>query len=58
MIYLCFDRELAKLNHFKILPIHPLSLDECVLYEYDEGFQKIDWDTLMEKIELMNMLNM
>ena len=49
MIYLCFDRELAKLNHFKILPIHPLSLDECVLYEYDEGFQKIDWDTLMEK---------
>lgn len=49
MIYLCLDRELAKKNHFKILPIHPLSLDECVLYEYEEGFEKIDWNTMMEK---------
>lgn len=49
MIYLCLDRELAKMNQFKILPMHPLSADECILYEYDEGFQQIDWDTLAEK---------
>lgn len=49
MIYLCLDRELAKQNNFKILPMHPLSDDEFILYEYDEGFQQIDWDTLVEK---------
>lgn len=49
MIYLCVDREMAKLCKFKILPIHPLSSEECVLYEYDEGFEKIDWDTMTEK---------
>lgn len=49
MIYLCFDRELARMNHFKILPLHPLSAEECVLYDYDEGFQRIDWGTMMEK---------
>lgn len=49
MIYLCFDRELARINHFKILPLHPLSAEECILYDYDEGFQRIDWGTMMEK---------
>ncbi len=49
MIYLCFDRELARMNHFKILPLHPLSAEECILYDYDEGFQRIDWGTMMEK---------
>lgn len=49
MIYMCITRELAKLKDFKILPKHPLSMDECMLYSYNEGFNKIDWDTLMEK---------
>lgn len=49
MIYLCFDRELARMNRFKILPLHPLSAEECILYDYDEGFQRIDWGTMMEK---------
>lgn len=49
MIYLGFDRELARMNHFKILPLHPLSAEECILYDYDEGFQRIDWGTMMEK---------
>lgn len=48
MIYICIDRQLARANNFKILPIHPLSADEFQFYEYDEGFSKIDWDTLME----------
>ncbi|GFI45294.1 hypothetical protein IMSAGC019_00604 [Lachnospiraceae bacterium] len=46
-IYLCIDRECAKLNGFKILPKHPLSTQECKLYDYDEGFSLVDWDTMM-----------
>ena len=49
MVYLCLDRELAKAKGFKILPKHPLSVTECKLYDYDEGFQQIDWITLTEK---------
>lgn len=50
MIYICVDRKFAKENQFKILPIHPLSaVDDCILYDYDEGFQRIDWSTMMEK---------
>lgn len=48
MIYLCIDREVARRNKFKILPKHPLSQHECILYDYDEGFSLIDWDTMME----------
>ncbi|MGO5052985.1 DarT ssDNA thymidine ADP-ribosyltransferase family protein [Lachnospiraceae bacterium LCP25S3_G4] len=49
MLYICIDRELARLNHFKILPRHPLSELEVELYEYDEGYSMIDWDTMEEK---------
>ncbi|MBP1736138.1 MAG: hypothetical protein H6Q60_19 [Oscillospiraceae bacterium] len=49
-IYICITRELAKQNDFKILPMHPLSLaDYNGLFDFDEGFQRIDWDTLMER---------
>lgn len=49
MLYMCITRSLAREKAFKVLPKHPLSLDECVLYEYDEGFDLIDWDTLTTK---------
>lgn len=45
-IYICITRELAKCNKFKILPEHPLSIQECRLLDYDEGFNDIDWDTM------------
>ncbi|MEG6617390.1 DarT ssDNA thymidine ADP-ribosyltransferase family protein [Peptococcaceae bacterium 1198_IL3148] len=45
-IYICITRELAKNNNFKVLPIHPLSKEQCKLLEYDEGFNAIDWDTM------------
>ena len=48
MIYICIERELAKNNNFLILPKHPLSEKECEMYEYEEGIQRIDWETLME----------
>lgn len=46
MIYICITRRLARRNNFRILPKHPLSLEECQLYDYDEGFERIDWDIL------------
>lgn len=45
-VYICIKRALAELNGFKILLKHPLSQQECVLYDYDEGITKIDWDTM------------
>ncbi len=45
-IYICITRDLARLNKFKILPKHPLSIEECKLLDYDEGFNKIDWNTM------------
>lgn len=46
MIYLCILREDAAEMGFKILPKHPLSQSECHLYDYEEGFHLIDWDTM------------
>ncbi|MBE5862687.1 MAG: DUF4433 domain-containing protein [Lachnospiraceae bacterium] len=45
-VYITIKRDLAALANFKILTKHPLSLEECILYDYNEGFNKIDWDTL------------
>lgn len=42
-IYICIQRELARINNFLILPKHPLTLDEVILYRYDEGMAQIDW---------------
>lgn len=48
-VYICIKRALAEFNNFKILIKHPLSQQECVLYDYAEGINKIDWNT-MEKV--------
>ena len=50
-IYLCLKRDVARNNNFKILPIHPASNDRPILYDYDEGFNKIDWKTMELTIE-------
>ncbi len=47
-VYICIKRALAEFNNFKILIRHPLSQQECTLYDYSEGMNNIDWDT-MEK---------
>lgn len=47
-VYICIKRALAEFNDFKILIKHTLSQSECVLYDYGEGIDSIDWDT-MEK---------
>lgn len=48
-IYICITRKLARDNKFKILPEHPLTVEDCIIYEYNEGFGKIDWDTMQKK---------
>ncbi len=46
-IYICISRENAKLKKFKVLPRHPLNNEETYqLYEYEEGFETIDWETM------------
>lgn len=45
-VYISIKRALAEFNGFKILKKHPLSQQECVLYEYAEGINNIDWDTM------------
>lgn len=46
-IYICIRRDLARDNNFKILPRHPLNDEENFqLYDYDEGFEAIDWETM------------
>ena len=51
MMYICISRKLARKNNFKVLQKHPLSLEDYQLYDYEEGFKRIDWDT-MAKIGL------
>ena len=49
MIYICINREYAKNNGFYVLPRHPLSDENIQLFNYDDGFNKIDWDTMKTK---------
>lgn len=48
-IYICISRSDAEYNDFKILPRHPLNMEECTLMNYQEGFESIDWDTMQSK---------
>lgn len=49
-IYICLEREIAKMNEFKIIPCHPLSNRlinyENILFDYDKGFDLIEWDKI------------
>ncbi|QKY70259.1 DarT ssDNA thymidine ADP-ribosyltransferase family protein [Lentibacillus sp. CBA3610] len=45
-VYICIHREKARYNKFKILLKHPLTTEQPKLYDYDEGFELIDWDTM------------
>ncbi len=49
MIYLCITRRKAHNENYKILLQHPLSESDCQLYNYEDGFERIDWVTLQEK---------
>lgn len=39
-------RSLARGRGWKIIPRHPLANEDIQLYDYDEGFDEIDWDVM------------
>lgn len=45
-IYICIHRDFAKANNFKIIPKHPKSMETLKLYDYREGIEIIDWNTM------------
>ncbi len=47
-VYICIKRALAEFNGFKVLPKHPLSQQDCILYDYPDGMNRIDWDTMQK----------
>ena len=47
-VYITIHRDVAKKSNFKIFPTHPKHMNPLKLYEYEEGFKKIDWE-LMNK---------
>lgn len=48
-IYICITRDFARQNRFKILPQHPLSIENIELFDYKDGMNKIDWNTMDKK---------
>lgn len=52
--YICLKRNFAREHGFKIIPMHPIAMgNDLILYEYDEGMESIDWDTM----EISNYLD-
>lgn len=45
-IYVCVHRDFAKEKNFKIIPRHPRSMNNLTLYDYSDGFELIEWDTM------------
>jgi hypothetical protein len=48
-IYITVHRNYAEENNFKIIPIHPKAMRPLILYDYEEGFNLIDWDIMDTK---------
>ena len=45
-IYITIHRNTAKRLKFKIIPTHPMHMNPLKIYDYNEGFEKIDWKTM------------
>ncbi|MCL1475166.1 DUF4433 domain-containing protein [Argonema antarcticum A004/B2] len=45
-MYISIQRTFAQKNNFKIIPKHPLSMSPLILYDYSDGMEKIDWETM------------
>lgn len=46
-------RSFAKQNDWKIIPRHPLASDDIQIFNYNEGFETIDWE-LMSTRDYLN----
>lgn len=49
-VYIAIYKEFAKDNGFKVIPIHPLHGD-FEIYDYEEGFEKINWELFEKKMQ-------
>lgn len=45
-VYITLKREYARERKFKILPKHPISLNDFEIFEYDEGIIRVDWENM------------
>lgn len=45
-VYFCIKRSVARSMGFQIIPSHPLNMNPFRIYDYDDGFDIIDWDTM------------
>lgn len=45
-IYITLQRKYAERKGFKIIPMHPKSMRRLEILDYNEGFERIDWDTM------------
>ena len=45
-IYLCVWRSNARQNGWKIIPTHPLDESNIDIFDYDDGFEKIEWNVI------------
>lgn len=48
-VYITLSRTTAAQKNFKILVQHPLSLNECILHDYIEGMQLINWELMGQR---------
>lgn len=45
-ILICLNRSYASENDFRIIPMHPKAMDDLIIYNYEEGFEQVDWETM------------
>ncbi len=48
-ILIAVHRDVAKNQKWKIIPYHPLSGNQVEILDYDEGFNKIDWELMNQR---------
>ena len=47
--YICVTREYAQKHNFKVIPKHPKSIENLVLYDYLDGVEGIDWNIMDQR---------
>ena len=45
-VYFCIHRNYARTKGFQIIPKHPLNMKPFIMYNYDDGMEKIEWDKM------------
>lgn len=45
-VYFCIRRNYARTKGFQIIPKHPLNMNPFIMYNYDDGMEKVEWDKM------------